>query len=116
MEDRIQTGWLLSFYGPLLTERQRALLSLYCEEDLSLSEIALREAISRQGAGDAVRKATRRLEALEAQLGLVRRYRRLTEGLRACHEDMRDIPGARAREVEAALGRLLAWEEEEDGV
>ena len=38
--DRIEIGWLFDFYGPLLTERQRKLLALYCNEDFSLSEIA----------------------------------------------------------------------------
>ena len=28
--DRIETGWLFDFYGPLLTGRQGALLALYC--------------------------------------------------------------------------------------
>ena len=49
MADRIEIGWLFDFYGPLLTERQRKLLALYCNEDFSLSEIAAREGISRQG-------------------------------------------------------------------
>ena len=40
VEDRIEIGWLFDFYGPLLTDRQRKLLSLYCEEDFSFSEIA----------------------------------------------------------------------------
>ncbi|MFR2020930.1 MAG: hypothetical protein ACLS6G_10715 [Christensenellales bacterium] len=35
MADRIEIGWLFDFYGPLLTERQRKLLALYCNEDFS---------------------------------------------------------------------------------
>ena len=61
MDDRVETGWLFAFYGPLLTERQRKLLTLYCEEDFSLSEIAAREGISRQGVYDAVRRGARQL-------------------------------------------------------
>ena len=37
VDDRLEIGWLFAFYGPLLTQRQRSLLSLYCEEDFSLS-------------------------------------------------------------------------------
>ena len=70
MENRLETGWLLTFYGPLLTSRQQKLLALYCEEDLSLSEIAAREGISRQGVHDAVRKGAHQLESYEALLGL----------------------------------------------
>ena len=70
MDEKLVTGWLLSFYGPLLTDRQQKLLALYCEEDFSLSEIALLEGISRQGVYDAVRKGARQLEAYEQLLGL----------------------------------------------
>ena len=72
MADRIEIGWLFDFYGPLLTERQRKLLALYCNEDFSLSEIAAREGISRQGVYDAVHRAARQLEDYERQLGLQR--------------------------------------------
>ncbi len=116
VEDRIETGWLFSFYGPLLTPRQQEILSLWCEDDLSLSEIASEAGISRQGACDAVHTAQRRLRELEARLGLLARYRRITEGLGACLERVQGIPGARAREAEAMLRRLLTEEEEEDGL
>ena len=115
MDDRIETGWLFGFYGPLLTRRQQALLSLWCEEDLSLSEIAAREGISRQGVYDAVRAAEKRLRALETQLGLLARWRRLTEGLGECLVEVSGIPGAKARSVETRLRRLLEEEEEDDG-
>ena len=76
MADRIEIGWLFDFYGPLLTERQQKLLALYCNEDFSLSEIAAREGISRQGVYDAVHRAARQLEDYETQLahGLKRLY------------------------------------------
>ena len=70
MEKRIETAWLLAFYGPLLTPRQRELLALYCDEDLSLAEIAAQEDISRQGVYDAVHRAQRQLADYEARLGL----------------------------------------------
>ena len=73
MADRIEIGWLFDFYGPLLTERQQKLLALYCNEDFSLSEIAAREGISRQGVYDAVHRAARQLEDYETQLGLLKR-------------------------------------------
>ena len=116
VEDLIETGWLFDFYGPLLTERQRALLTLWCWEDLSISEIAAREGISRHGVSDAVLGAKRRLETLEAQLGLLARYRRITEGLTEALEDVKHIPGEEARRVEARLKLLLAEEEEDDGL
>ena len=112
MDDRFETGWLFAFYGPLLTERQQKLLALYCEEDFSLSEIAAREGISRQGVYDAVRRGARQLEGYEAQLGLLARYRRLTEGLREGLDALRDASGEEAQHAREILTRLLSQEEE----
>ena len=112
MDDRVETGWLFAFYGPLLTERQRKLLTLYCEEDFSLSEIAAREGISRQGVYDAVRRGARQLESYETQLGLLARYRRLTEGLEEGLEALRDATGEEAQRARDILARLLSEEEE----
>ena len=112
MDEKLVTGWLLSFYGPLLTDRQQKLLALYCEEDFSLSEIALREGISRQGVYDAVRKGARQLEAYEQLLGLAERYRRLTEGLEEGLDALRDAPGEQAQRARNILAQLLSQEEE----
>ena len=112
MDDRFETGWLFAFYGPLLTERQQKLLALYCEEDFSLSEIAAREGISRQGVYDAVRRGARQLESYETQLGLLARYRRLTQGLREGLDALRDAPGEQAQQARGILERLLSQEEE----
>ena len=112
MADRIEIGWLFDFYGPLLTERQRKLLALYCNEDFSLSEIAAREGISRQGVYDAVHRAARQLEDYERQLGLLRRYQSMTQGLEEGLSALRHAlipPEQRAKEI---LERLLSQEEE----
>ena len=112
VDEKLETGWLFAFYGPLLTERQRKLIALYCEEDFSLSEIAAREGISRQGVYDAVRKGARQLESYEQLLGLAERYRRLTEGLEEGLDALRDAPGEKAQQAREILARLLSQEEE----
>lgn len=112
MEDRIETLWLYDFYGPLLTERQRELLALYCEEDLTLSEIAAREGISRQGVYDAVRRAGLTLAEYERRLGLLARYRRLSGGLREGLAALEGAQGEQARRAREILTRLLSEEEE----
>ena len=111
VEDRIETLWLFDFYGPLLTQRQRELLALYCEEDLTLSEIAAREGISRQGVYDAVRRGEKTLAEYERQLGLLARYRRLTGGLREGLDALEGAQGEQARRAASILRRLLSEEE-----
>ena len=84
VETRVELTCLLDFYGPLLTEHRREVLRLYCEEDLSLAEIAEHLSITRQGVSDALQKGRRQLADYEKKLGLARRYRELTEEAQRC--------------------------------
>lgn len=91
MEERVELNYLLDFYGPLLTEHRRELMRLYCEEDLSLAEIADQMEITRQGVSDAVNKARRQLNDYEKKLGLVARYRALSRQAEACLSALDEI-------------------------
>ena len=86
MERRVELNYLLDFYGPLLTEHRREIIRAYCEEDLSLQEIAEQLGITRQGVYDALGKGEKQLLDYEAKLGLVRRHRALTGGAERCLE------------------------------
>ena len=74
---------LLDFYGPALTEKQRAILTEYYDEDLSLAEIAENFGITRQGVRDAIKHGEAALDELEVQLGNARRHARMQEDLAA---------------------------------
>ena len=65
---------LFDFYGKLLTEKQQEMLSLYYEQDLSLSEIAEEYRISRQAVHDSLKRAEKTLEDLEGKLNLVKKF------------------------------------------
>ena len=56
---------LLDFYGNLLTDKMRATLDMYLNDDLSLAEIAEEEEISRQGVHDKVKRALAQLKDYE---------------------------------------------------
>lgn len=60
---------LLDFYGPFLSEKQRNLLHHYYNEDLSLSEIAENEQITRQGVRDLVKRGELQLKRYEEECG-----------------------------------------------
>jgi uncharacterized protein len=91
VEKRIALNWLMDFYGPLLTENRARLLKLYCEEDLTLSELALEAGITRQGVHDALTKAQAQLEEYERKLGLVARYRRLEDAIHDCRQALSHV-------------------------
>ena len=72
---------LLDFYGPVLTEKQRVILTEYYDEDLSLAEIAENLGITRQGVRDAIKHGEAALDELEAKLGNARRHARMQTDL-----------------------------------
>ena len=71
MESIEKISLLYDFYGRLLTEKQRQVMELYHEENLSLAEIAEEFGISRQGVHDSLKKAEHLLTEYEDKLGLV---------------------------------------------
>ena len=81
MAKNLQIAVLLDYYGDLLTEKQRDFISLYYDEDLSLSEIAENEGITRQGVRDAIKRAETLLFEMEEKLGFAKRFENLEEGL-----------------------------------
>ncbi len=70
---------LLDIYGRFLSEKQKSLTEHYYNEDLSLSEIAENEGITRQGVSDNIRRAEQKMRAWEEQCGLCRKHLRLKE-------------------------------------
>ena len=71
MEKNLEISRLLDLYGSLLNEKQRNMLVFYYEEDLSLSEIAQNEGISRQGVSDGIHRAEQQLKSFEEKLRLL---------------------------------------------
>ena len=75
LKKEVTPSLLLDFYGQTLTGKQREVMELYYNEDLSLSEIAENQKISRQAALDSIRRAEKHLEQMEQKLGMLEKYR-----------------------------------------
>lgn len=73
MEKNLNMSRLLDFYAPMLTDKQQDATSLYYHEDLSLSEIAEHEKISRQGVRDSIKRAEAVMLELEQKLQFAKR-------------------------------------------
>lgn len=110
IERKVELAWLTAFYGGLLTDKQRQVLTLHCEEDLSLSEIAQEVGISRQGVHELLTRAARKLFDLERKLGAAARFARMQDGLSACRDALR---AGRYAEAEKTLDTLIRLDEEE---
>ena len=79
MSKNMETAILLDTYGSMLTEKQYDTLSLYYDEDLSLSEIAENMGITRQGVHKCIRTSEEYLTQLEEALGFAEKYRKICD-------------------------------------
>ncbi len=91
MAKNLEISLLLDFYGEMLTEKQRDVVELYYNEDLSLSEIAAHSGITRQGVRDSIKRAEGVLLDLEERLGLARKFRQIQDGLDQIIRDAKQI-------------------------
>lgn len=71
MEERVELSLLMDIYGELLTDKQKDVLSLYFNEDLSLGEIAEITGNSRQAAFDIIKRCSNTLLGYEDKLHLL---------------------------------------------
>ena len=83
----LRVSTLLDFYGNMLTDKQRDLIELYYNEDLSLSEIAELKKITRQGVRDGIKRGEVFLFELEDKLRLAERFYDMEQAL----ERIRDV-------------------------
>ncbi len=82
MAKNLDVVLLVDYYGEMLTDNQRKFLDYYYNDDLSLSEIAENEGISRQGVRDAVKRAEAQLFDMEKKLGFAKRAKLVKDGLK----------------------------------
>lgn len=76
---------LLDVYGSCLNPKQKELTEHYYNEDLSLSEIAENEGITRQGVRDLIKRAEQRLFELEKNMHYCEKFSKLKALSTAAH-------------------------------
>ena len=68
MDNKVKISMLCDIYGKLLTEKQFEFINDYYNNDLSLSEIAENNNITRQAVRDIIKKGERKLFEYEEKL------------------------------------------------
>ena len=104
MDKIAEASLLFVFYGQLLTDKQRQVMELYHEENLSLSEIASEFEISRQAVHDTLKKAEQALNDYEEKLGLVEKFVDTEEVVSKIDNEIDEIIGI--TDDEKVIGRL----------
>ena len=73
MEKKVEISMLWEIYGKLLTKKQNEFIDDYYNNDLSLSEIAENNEITRQAVRDIIKKGEKKLFEYEEKLGTMKR-------------------------------------------
>lgn len=108
---KVELAWLMAFYGGMLTDKQREVLALHCEEDMSLAEIAQETGVSRQGVHDMLTRTAQRLTDMEEKLGVAARFRRMQNGLERCRALLQE---KRYEEAGGVIDTLIRLDQEEN--
>ena len=91
--NNIEITMLLDLYGEALTSKQRDYLNFYYNDDLSLSEIAENEGITRQGVRDVIKRAETLLYDMETKLKFSKKLAEMQKGLEGimkCAEEINE--------------------------
>ena len=86
MEEIEKKALLFDFYGELLTEHQKNIYSDIVMNDLSYSEVAKDEGISRQSVYDLVKRCDKILEDYERKLRLVEKFLETKKRVSTIHQ------------------------------
>ena len=111
-EKNMKLAYLLDFYIEALDEHSANIMRAYYDDDLSLSEIAQDENISRQGIRHLIKKSEEQILFLENKLGLAKRYSSLVQTAKEL-EDVRasilnkTATDADVQKLESAISTIL---------
>lgn len=73
MEKNVMIGILYEYYGELLTSKQSEAIEQYYFEDLSLTEIAEIQGVSKQSVSETIKRSEKSLLEFEQNLGLYKK-------------------------------------------
>lgn len=106
MEKIVEQGLLYDFYGELLTDHQKTIYEDVVLNDLSLSEIAREQGISRQGVHDLIKRCDRILNGYEEKLGLVEKFIKTKKMVEEIHCLTREFDRTENRALVGQIGQL----------
>ena len=91
MEKKVEVSILCQIYGKLLTEKQFEFIDDYYNNDLSLSEIAENNNITRQAVRDIIKKGESKLFEYEEKLLIMKKMRDQEKQIQVIIEELNKI-------------------------
>lgn len=91
MEKNVKISMLNEIYGKLLTTKQYEIIDNYYNQDLSLSEIAENNQITRQAVRDILQKGEKKLLEYETKLLLMKRMLQEEKTIKKVLEEIAQI-------------------------
>lgn len=86
IDRRIEIAILVKYYGNLLTNKQREIINMYVDNNLSFHEVSVELNISRQAVKDALDKAVSTMENYENKLKFIARDNKIKDVLNELDE------------------------------
>lgn len=107
MEKKVEVSILLEIYGKLLTKKQLEILTDYYNNDLSLSEIAENNHITRQAVNDIIKKGENKLFDLEEKLLIMEKMMKQEKLLQEVFNELSKIEDTSSdKQVEKILNHV----------
>lgn len=91
MEKKVEVSVLCQIYGNLLTEKQFEFIDDYYNNDLSLSEIAENNDITRQAVRDVIKKGENKLFEFEEKLSIMKKMQKQEKQIQNIIEELNKI-------------------------
>ena len=91
VDKKVEISMLCQIYGKMLTEKQYEVINDYYNNDLSLSEIAENNNITRQAVRDIIKKGENKLFELEEKLAFMKRTMKQERKLQEILEELSKI-------------------------
>lgn len=89
LDEFLEVSTLLDYYKNLLSDKQREYLINHFEDDLSLSEIAKNNDVSRQAVYDNIKRGIKLLKDYEEKLGFHKREKQIYQELLELKKDFK---------------------------
>lgn len=107
MNKKVEISMLCDIYGKLLTEKQFEFINDYYNNDLSLSEIAENNNITRQAVRDIIKKGERKLFEYEEKLLFMKKTITQEQKIQAILSELTKIQtNSSDRKVESILNSI----------